>query len=106
MREGLLVARRRLVGVIYLVIIGLLLALTVAIYQKKFTSSVSVTLQADHIGNQLTSGADVKLRGVLVGEVRKVRSVGGGATLSLALNPGMAKEIPSNVEAQLLPKTL
>jgi virulence factor Mce-like protein len=106
MREGLLVARRRLIGVVYLVIIGLLLALTVAIYQKKFTSSVSVTLQADHIGNQLTSGADVELRGVLVGEVRKVRSAGNGAMLSLALKPDMAKLIPSNVDAQLLPKTL
>jgi virulence factor Mce-like protein len=99
-------ARRRLVGIVYLVILALLLALTVAIYQKKFVSIVPVTLEADHIGNQLTAGADVKLRGVLVGEVRKVSSEGRGARLSLALKPGMAKQIPSNVEAQLLPKTL
>ena len=99
-------ARRRLVGVAFLVIVGLLLALTVAIYQKKFITVVPVTLETDHIGNQLTAGADVKLRGVLVGEVRKVSSEGAGARLRLALQPDMAKEIPANVEAQLLPKTL
>ena len=99
-------ARRRLIGIVYLIIIGLLLALSVAVYQKKFTSVVPVTLEADHIGNQLSTGADVKLRGVLVGEVRKVRSEGAGARLTLDLKPGMAKQIPSNVQAQLLPKTL
>jgi virulence factor Mce-like protein len=98
--------RRRLVGVIYLVILALLLALSVAIYQKRFVKIVPVTLDADHIGNQLSVGADVKLRGVLVGEVRKVSSVGSGARLRLALKPGMAKQIPGNVQAQLLPKTL
>src|SRR5256885_14273100 len=96
MREGLYVARRRLVGVIYLVVLGLLLALTVAIYQKKFTSSVSVTLRADHIGNQLSSGADVKLRGVFVGEVRKVHSICGGGGPRLGLHPGKAKRSPGH----------
>ena len=98
--------RLRLSGVAFLVVIGLLVALTVALYQKTFTPVVHVTLQADRIGNQLSAPADVKLRGLLVGEVRSVSSHGNGATISLALDPSKVRLIPKNVEAQLLPKTL
>lgn len=95
---------QRVGGVAFLVVVGLLVALTVAIYQKAFTPVVRVTLQADRIGNQLTIGADVKVRGLVVGEVRSVRTTGDGATLELALNPSMP--VPADVTAQLLPKTL
>ncbi len=100
------VARRRLSGVAFLVIVGLLITLTIAMYQKKFTEVVRVNLETDRIGNQLSAPADVKIRGVLVGEVRKVRSKGQGATIELALKPEKIGAIPSNVRAQLIPKTL
>lgn len=100
------IVRRRLSGVAFLVIVALLVALTVALYQKAFTPVVRVSLKADRIGNQLSAPADVKLRGVLVGEVRKVHSTGSGATIDLALKPGKVKDIPANVQAQLIPKTL
>lgn len=98
--------RVRLSGVAFLVVLALLIALTVALYQKAFTPVVKVTLQADHIGNQLSAPADVKLRGLIVGEVRSVASSGNGATIALALDPSKIGLIPKNVEAQLLPKTL
>ncbi|MCU1589843.1 MAG: mceA [Frankiales bacterium] len=98
--------RLRLSGVAFLVVIGLLVALTVALYQKTFTPVVRVTLQADRIGNQLSAPADVKLRGLIVGEVRSVSSHGNGATIDLALDPAKVKLIPKNVDAQLVPKTL
>ncbi|MBK5307680.1 MAG: MCE family protein [Frankiaceae bacterium] len=98
--------RLRLSGVAFLVVIGLLVALTVALYQKAFTPVVKVTLQANRIGNQLSAPADVKLRGLIVGEVRSVASKGNGATISLALDPSKVELIPENVEAQLIPKTL
>jgi phospholipid/cholesterol/gamma-HCH transport system substrate-binding protein len=98
--------RLRLSGVAFLVVIGLLVALTVALYQKAFTPVVKVTLQADRIGNQLSAPADVKLRGLLVGEVRSVAATGKGATIDLALDPSKVKLIPKNVEARLVPKTL
>ena len=98
--------RLRLSGVGFLVVIGLLVALTVALYQKAFTPVVRVTLQADRVGNQLTAPADVKLRGLIVGEVRAVSSHGNGATITLALDPDKVALIPKNVEVQLLPKTL
>jgi phospholipid/cholesterol/gamma-HCH transport system substrate-binding protein len=54
----------------------------------------------------MDTGADVKVRGVLVGEVRSIRSTGSGAQLDLALQPDKVNLIPTNVTAQLLPKTL
>jgi virulence factor Mce-like protein len=98
--------RLRLFGIAFIVVIGLLVALTIALYQKAFTPVVRVTLQADRIGNQLSPPADVKLRGLLVGEVRSVSSHGSGATIGLALDPSKVGLIPDNVEARLVPKTL
>ncbi|HVX43333.1 MAG TPA: MCE family protein [Mycobacteriales bacterium] len=97
---------RRLTGVVFLIILALLLALSVAIYQKRFVSTVPVTLHTDRVGNQLLRGSDVEIRGVIVGEVRQVSSNGAGASLKLALKPSTVDLIPRNVSAQLLPKTL
>jgi len=104
--RGAALARLRLTGVAFLVVLALLVSLTIALYQKAFTPVVNVTLKADRIGNQLSPPADVKLRGLIVGEVRGVSSNGHGATVDLALEPSKVKLIPKNVEAQLLPKTL
>ena len=98
--------RLRLAGVGFLVVIGLLVGLTIALYQKAFTPIVDVTLEANRIGNQLSAPADVKLRGLIVGEVRGVESTGDGATIDLALEPSKVKLIPKNVQARLVPKTL
>ncbi len=104
--KGRALAVQRTLGLVFLVVIALLVALTVGLYQKVFTDVDTVLLRADRIGNQLTPGADVKLRGLIVGEVREVRTDGDGATLELALKPGMTGRIPSDVTARLLPKTL
>jgi phospholipid/cholesterol/gamma-HCH transport system substrate-binding protein len=98
--------RRRLAGVAFLLVLGLLVSLTIALYTKAFTPVVHVRLLADRAGNQLAVHADVKIRGVVVGEVRRVRSTGDGADLELALDPAQARRIPASVTAQLLPKTL
>lgn len=99
-------ARLRLTGVAFLLVLASLVYLTVLFYDKAFTPVVKVELKADRIGNQLSAPADVKIRGLVVGEVRSVRSTGGGATIELALQPDKVGAIPSNVMAQLLPKTL
>ena len=99
-------ARRRLSGIAFLLVIAALIGLTIAIYQKAFTPVVNVTLEADRAGNQLSAPADVKLRGLIVGEVRQITSTGGGAMLELALDPEQMELIPANVQAQLVPKTL
>ena len=96
----------RVYGVVFLLVIALLVGLTVAIYNKVFINVVHVTLQTDRVGNQLAPPADVKLRGLIVGEVRSVSSDGAKATVDLALAPSTVGLIPRNVSARLLPKTL
>ena len=52
------------------------------------------------------SSSDVKLRGLIVGEVRTIEATPDGARLELALQPDEVAQIPANVTARLLPKTL
>ena len=98
--------RRRLQGVAFLVVLALLLGLSVAVYNKAFTDVAMVTLETDSVGNQLQEASDVKLRGVIVGEVRDVAADAEGATLELAIRPEHLARIPKDVTARLLPKTL
>jgi len=98
--------RYQLYGLVFLAIVGLLVALAVGFYRKSFTPVVPVRLETSHVGNQLRVHADVKLRGLIVGEVRGVRAMGDHAELDLALDPDRVARIPSNVSARLLPKTL
>jgi phospholipid/cholesterol/gamma-HCH transport system substrate-binding protein len=98
--------RDRLLGLAFVVLLLAALSMSVLAYRKAFTPVDWVTLRTDHTGLQLSPGADVKVRGVLVGEVRSVSSDGTAATLRLALDPAAIGQIPSNVAARLLPKTL
>jgi virulence factor Mce-like protein len=100
--------KRRLQGVAFLVVVAALLGLTVAIYNKSlpWQSSDHVTLEADRIGNQLVVPADVKLDGVLVGRVSGVSTSGSVAKLNLQIAKDRIKEIPADVVARILPKTL
>ncbi|MFL4908969.1 MCE family protein [Streptomyces sp. MMS24-I2-30] len=98
--------RHRLAGVVFLVVPLLLIWLAVAVYDKKFTDSDPVVVETGTVGNEMHLGAEVKLRGVVVGEVRRIESTGDGARLTLALRPGALADIPSDVSAQMLPTTL
>lgn len=100
------ILRRRVLGVAFIVLLCALIALSIGFYTKAFTTVVPVTLVTDRIGNQLLVGSDVKLRGIIVGEVRQVHGNGRQATVDLALQPSKTALIPANVTARLLPKTL
>jgi phospholipid/cholesterol/gamma-HCH transport system substrate-binding protein len=97
---------RRLLGLGFVVLLVAMLGLAVLQYNKAFTPVVWVTLRANHTGMQLNDGAEVKMRGVVVGDVRSITANGTNATLRLALDPAAVPQIPSNVMARLLPKTL
>jgi phospholipid/cholesterol/gamma-HCH transport system substrate-binding protein len=106
-RTGLLSGlSERAYGVTFLLVLALLVALAIASYAKVFVPVVRVTLEANRIGNQMQEMADVKVRGLIVGEVREVTSDGRTARLELALDPDQVELIPANVTARLLPKTL
>ncbi|SCL27660.1 phospholipid/cholesterol/gamma-HCH transport system substrate-binding protein [Micromonospora pallida] len=98
--------RHRILGIVFVAVLTAALSASVLHYNKAFTPVDRVTLRADRAGLQLLEGADVKLRGVLVGEVRAIASDGTGATVRLALDPALTPRIPATVTARLLPKTL
>lgn len=97
---------RRLTGLGLVVALVGLITLSIAIYNKAFTSATMVTLYTDSTGNEMNLNADVTVRGVIVGSVRSITSDGNGAQLGLALDPGTAAHLPANVTAQMLPTTL
>ncbi len=105
-RSAARAGRNKVFGVAFLVLLLLFVYLTYAIFTKKFVDYVPVRLKTSNIGLQLPAMADVKIRGLLVGEVRRIESDGDGATLYLALDPSQREIIPENVTARILPKTL
>ncbi|MYS19975.1 phospholipid/cholesterol/gamma-HCH transport system substrate-binding protein [Streptomyces sp. DvalAA-14] len=99
-------ARRRTAGIVFLLVPCLLAWLAVAVYDKEFTDSATVTVDAGTVGNEMHQGADVKVRGVVVGRVKSIHADGDGARLELAIEPGQLHRIPAGVTAQMLPTTL
>jgi virulence factor Mce-like protein len=99
-------SKRHLQGVAFLVMIALIFYLVVALYNKSFVKTIPVSLRTDRIGNQLSLNADVKFRGVNVGDVRSLVTNGETATLKLAMKPDQLNLIPRDVQARILPKTL
>ena len=106
--ERRLRVKRRLQGVAFLAVVAALLGLVIAVYNKAlpWQATDHVTLEADRVGNQLVVPADVKLDGVLVGRVSGVSTNGNVARLSLQIEKNKLADIPSNVVARILPKTL
>ncbi len=96
----------RILGVVFIGMLALGVWLVSAVFTQKFTSFDEVSLTTSTAGMQLPSRADVKVRGVIVGQVNKAESKGDGATLTLGIKPDKIKSIPANVTAALLPKTL
>src|SRR4051812_29650649 len=96
---------KRVLGVAFIGVLCFLVWLTYAFYAKVFTKTIDVELKTSHIGLQLNKGADVKLRGIIVGEVQSVSTDGDEATVELALKPDQISEISSAVSARILPKT-
>lgn len=93
-------------GVVYVTVMALLIALSIAIYQKKFTDVTTIRVQADRAGLQLAKFGDVRMHGALIGDVRAIEHDGEQAVITIALEPGAASTIPDNVSVEILPTTL
>lgn len=93
-------------GVAYVTAMALLVALSIAIYQKKFTDVTTIRVQADRAGLQLAKFGDVRMHGALIGDVRTIEQDGEQAVITIALQPDAAKTIPDNVSVEILPTTL
>ena len=96
----------RVLGVVFLLLCLFFVWFTYAVFTKKFTDYDEVTLQSTKVGLSLPARADVKIRGVLVGEVLETKSDGDGAELTLGIYPDQRDTIPANVTGSILPKTL
>jgi phospholipid/cholesterol/gamma-HCH transport system substrate-binding protein len=99
-------ARLLVAGVVYLATVVGLISLSIAVYNKAFTTVTTVTLEADRAGLQLAKHGDVRYSGVLVGQIREVSQSGDQAKIVLALQPDAAKTLPRDIEADIMPTTL
>ena len=93
---------RRLRGLAFVMALVTLMGLAVASYSGVFERGVPVTLEVDRAGSQLTERADVKVRGLIVGQVEEISTDGDGATVQLSLDPEMVDMIPATVSARVL----
>jgi phospholipid/cholesterol/gamma-HCH transport system substrate-binding protein len=97
-------ARRGLVAVLVVVLVLGVLALR---SRGLIGGPEQVSAQVADAGGSLGDGADVKLRGVIVGRVSEVaRGPEGGVRVRLALADGQLGHIPANVVARILPATV
>ncbi|MBM7518371.1 MCE family protein [Nocardioides nitrophenolicus] len=101
-----ILSAHKALGVIFVALLLLGVWLTYATFTKKFTAYDEVTLKTSSIGLQLPNRADVKVRGVIVGEVLDARSGASGAELTLGIYPDKIGVIPANVTGSIVPKTL
>jgi len=101
------VSAHRLLGVVFVIMLIGAVYLTYATFTKKFSSYDRVSLETSTIGLQLPNRADVKVRGVIVGEVLKSEAHGEqGATITLGIYPDKLHDVPANVTGAIVPKTL
>jgi phospholipid/cholesterol/gamma-HCH transport system substrate-binding protein len=96
----------KLVGLLFIALLLTGVWFTFAIFTKKFADYDEVSLETSSVGLQLPERADVKMRGVIVGEVLDMSASNDGAELTLGLYPSQTETIPSNVTARIEPKTL
>ncbi|TQL68437.1 phospholipid/cholesterol/gamma-HCH transport system substrate-binding protein [Nocardioides albertanoniae] len=93
-------------GIAFTVTLALLITLCVAIYQKAFVQFTTVSVEADQAGLQLPRYGDVRMHGVIVGQIREIDQDGKKAVIQLGLEPDQAEQIPANVSVAIKPTTL
>ncbi|WP_207840618.1 MCE family protein [Williamsia soli] len=100
--------KRRALGLVFFLVVALFLTLTIMQYNKSFTKFVDVKLMTTSAGNALPNNADVKARGLIVGEVRSVEPnlEDGSVVVTLGLQPDKVDLLPADTTARILPKTL
>lgn len=96
----------KVLGVAFLGLVLAALTLTWAQFTHKFEQYEAITLQSDRIGLQLPARADVKVRGLIVGEVLEMKATDDGAELTLGLFPEEVSKVHPEVTGAILPKTL
>jgi len=91
------------------VVIAALSMLTALLFEGTLRETIPLTLVSNRAGLVMENGAKVKLRGVQVGEVESISADAAARTdlskLTLKMDPGPFKYLPSNVEAEIKSST-
>ncbi len=96
-----------LLGLTTVVIICLIFALAVGLFQGSFTETVPVTVISQRAGLVMNPNAKVKMRGVEVGKVASIESLPNGqAAIHLAMDPSQLRFIPGNVLVDIASSTV
>ncbi|HEY1969551.1 MAG TPA: MCE family protein [Pseudonocardia sp.] len=97
-------------GVVAVLVISVVVALLLVQYRGGFRDVVRVTAVLDDIGDGVNAGADVKLRGVLVGQVSALELQPGAGphglpthAVTLEMRPKQVGPIPASVTARVVP---
>lgn len=105
-RHGAARRGRALAGLLALSLFGGAVALTWTFLKGGFQGGmpVSAVFSAPGVGQQLPEGGDVKIRGVLVGRIDRIRLEEGDAIVHLALDEGLG--LPEDTRAEIRSKTV
>lgn len=98
---------RPLAGLATVAVLALVVAVSIGLFQGRFTKTVPVTVLADRAGLVMNPNAKVKLNGAPVGKVASIEPLpDGGAALHLAIDPDSVAAIPANVGAEITSSTV
>lgn len=100
-------AKLRIYGLAFIALIVAFVLFTTLTFAKVFKPVTHAVVNVETLGNLLQREADVRISGVIVGEVRGTRATPDGrAEIDIAIDRDKVEYIPANVTAQILPKTL
>lgn len=97
--------RQVVYGVLFIALIGAVIAGAIAQYRGAFEHTIAVTVEADRAGLTLASGAPIKLRGVEIGRVAEVRTEDDTVLIALEIDADKVDRVPADVTAQIVPPT-
>ncbi|GAA13556.1 MlaD family protein [Gordonia alkanivorans] len=102
-------------GVAFLLVLLVIFVLLFMRYQGTFSKTVGVTADLVDVGDGLTSGADVRYNGLIVGSVKSISVADSGDRVDAAkvikkveidIVPAQAEGIPASVTARTVPSNL
>jgi phospholipid/cholesterol/gamma-HCH transport system substrate-binding protein len=99
-------------GSVFLAVLAVVVASLYLVGRGTFADTLPAVALVDDAGGSLTTGADVKYEGVIVGHVsgltRAARRGSGpaGVEVALALDPDLAERVPGDVRARILPASV
>lgn len=94
-------------GLITLVVAALVLLVIFGRSNGMIGGPDKIAAQLANVGGSLTAGADVKVRGIIVGKVDDItRGSDGGVRVGISMSGNDLSHIPANVVARILPATV